>query len=64
MKESLINVPLRLQSLEMETSSLDDAVSFDPAKPSMYTFEITNMTHSDFEVPSAEQTDKDKQQQQ
>ncbi len=42
LKDSLINVNLRLHKLEMLSSSLDDAVSADG--PSMYEFQITNMS--------------------
>ena len=60
-KESLINVPLRLQSLEMDSPSVDDAVSVDPTQPAMYTFEITNMSQSDFAVPQSEQENPEQQ---
>jgi len=46
MKEALINTPLRLQKLEMDSKSLDDAVSVDINKNSTYTFELTNMAQS------------------
>lgn len=48
MKESLINVPLNLQQLEMESQNVDDAVSPISNALSTYKFEITNMSASDF----------------
>jgi len=43
MRDSLISTKLRLQKLEMVSSSVDDAVS--SASNSNYSFEITNMTN-------------------
>ena len=53
MKDSLIDNQLRLHKLEMLSDSIDDAVASD--EPTMYDFEITNMTDSELN-PSAATT--------
>lgn len=58
MRESLINTPLRLQELEMESQSIDDAVSGAPGNLSNYRFEITNMSSADMAPPSQNQTNE------
>lgn len=45
MKDSLVNVNLRLHKLEMLSASLDDAVSSDG--PTMYEFQITNKSNAE-----------------
>lgn len=50
MKDSLIDTQLRLHKLEMQSASIDDAVS--STVPSAYEFEITNMTDAELN-PSA-----------
>ena len=63
MKESLINTRLRLQKLEMESDSIDDAVSIDIDQGTNYKFELTNM--SEFELnPMPPQTEQSQQQNQ
>ncbi len=52
MKDSLLNVQLRLHKLEMDSGSLDDIVN--PNKPECYKFEITNMTDAELAPPAAE----------
>ncbi len=47
MKDSLINTKLRLHKLEMQSDSVDDAVTVDLNAPSDYKFEITNMSDAD-----------------
>lgn len=44
MKESMINTQLRIQNLGLKNNSVDEAVTIDPAAPSDYEFEITNMS--------------------
>ena len=61
MKDSLVNVDLRLHKLEMLSASLEDAVS--ATGPSMYEFQITNMSASELAGPpdpEAEQPDQGK----
>ena len=53
MKDSLIDNQLRLHKLEMLSDSIDDAVASD--EPTMYDFEITNMTDGELN-PSAATT--------
>lgn len=59
MKDSLVNVNLRLHKLEMLSTSIDDAVSFDG--PTMYEFQITNKSNVELnantESVAAEQSD-------
>ena len=45
MKDSLINTKLRLKELEMTSTSLDDVIA--PSGPSLYQFEITNMSETE-----------------
>lgn len=51
MKDSLLNVQLRLHKLEMDSGTLDDIVN--PNKPEAYKFEITNMTDAELAPPAA-----------
>ena len=48
MKDSLVNVNLRLHKLEMLSASLDDAVSSEG--PTMYEFQITNKSNAEMNV--------------
>ncbi|MBP3923791.1 hypothetical protein J6E39_00940 [bacterium] len=52
MKDSLLNVQLRLHKLEMDSGSLDDIVN--PNKQECYKFEITNMTDAELAPPATE----------
>ncbi|MBO6088100.1 hypothetical protein J6P92_07145 [bacterium] len=54
-KDSMINVPLRLQKLEMNSKSLDSAVSGAKDTKTGYSFEITNMSGSDAPVSQGSQ---------
>ena len=63
-KDSLINTQLRLQKLEMKSKSVDDAVSIDPAAPSDYEFEITNMNAAELNTDDAKKSGDQNQQQQ
>lgn len=63
MKDSLINTKLRLQELEMMSTSLDDVIA--PSGPSLYQFEITNMSEAELnpqptEADNANKTDNNK----
>lgn len=51
MKDSLIDTKLRLHKLQLQTDSVDDVVTVDPAKPVNYEFEITNMTEAELNPP-------------
>lgn len=51
MKDSLLNVQLRLHKLEMDTGSVEDAVVADINKPVNYKFEITNMSDGELAPP-------------
>lgn len=50
MKDYMINTELRLHALEMQSESLDDAVSDGPIN---YNFEITNMSDSELKSPAS-----------
>ena len=50
MKDYMINTELRLHALEMQSESLDDAVSGGPIN---YNFEITNMSDSELKSPAS-----------
>lgn len=52
MKDSLLNTQLRLHKLELKSNSVDDAVSTNPNKPSIYEFEITNMSATELNPPA------------
>ena len=51
LKDSLVNVNLRLHKLEMLSSSIDDAVAVDGA--TMYEFQITNLSAAELNVGDA-----------
>lgn len=51
MKDSLLNTQLRLHKLEMKSHSVDDAVNSNPNQPTVYEFEITNMSAADLNPP-------------
>lgn len=55
MKDSLLNVQLRLHKLEMDSGTLDDIVN--PNKPEAYKFEITNMTDAELAPPVVKNAD-------
>ena len=62
MKDSLLNAQLRLHKLEMKSNSVDDAVSASPNKPTVYEFEVTNMSASELNPPPAQNQEGNGQQ--
>ena len=63
MKDSLLNTQLRLHKLEMKSDSVDDAVSSNPNHPTVYEFEVTNMSAADLNPPAQNQGENGQQQQ-
>lgn len=63
MKDSLLNTQLRLHKLEMKSDSVDDAVSSNPNQPTVYEFEVTNMSAADLNPPAQNQGENGQQQQ-
>ena len=55
MKDSLLNTQLRLHKLEMKSNSVDDAVNSSPNKPTVYEFEVTNMSPEELNPPAQNQ---------
>lgn len=62
MKDSLLNTQLKLHNLEMKSNSVDEAVNSSPNKPTLYEFEVTNMSAAELNPPTTQNQEGNAQQ--